>query len=429
MNQQKAAGGNGGKGGKGVRTQNPNSSLATKLAKAEKQAARAQAQAAKLQTQLAAKSKELSQAKSAKEAEVTVEGEAQPAPQPAPKMLNFQLKWVDVAWTCHACGQQHWAAGKKRCASCNLERDPQAWTLVQPGSGVPPRERTQSLPGRLANHSNFFEALGCPLEATKQAEEAPTAQMETDNPQAVNKAAVETTQAKDSLAKLAKARDTLRCLEEIGNEAAKQALLKQIKELERATKPLKEQEVTDVSNPLRVAQRATQALAEAREDRTQRETAQQRRKEVIESQITKLQEELVSHNATMQEEERDHARRLDILEKAVAAANAKATEMGLLNVPPSASSKPEDAGKQVQEFQRSLETVYPVALVDTKLKELGVTKEILDYIFKGQLATAHKMSIDAEVAKLNAQASTSAPALALGNVIQTQAEHTPLPKD
>ena len=126
-----------------------------------------------------------------------------------------------------------------------------------------------------------------------------------------------------------------------------------------------------------------------------------KRRDMLAAQIAKLQEEQAAHNAEMEKDARDHARRLEIMESAVATANAQAKAKGLLHEATTRSpSEEHDTGKQVQDFQRALETVHPAILNDPKTVQMGIAKEMLDYFLKEQLLTAHRLSIKAELAKM-----------------------------
>ena len=357
------------------------------------------------QKKLSAKVKELSKPGEKEVTPACTPGGVKPVEPPQPKMLNTKLQWVTVAWTCHACGQQHWAANKKACATCGTQRDPDAWTVISAGQGVGPQQTPTDLPGRLANHRSFFHALGTPLEPSGKGKSKDVETADLGKPEEEMQVETDAPPESDPQTKLAKVREVLKTMEDIGNEPAKQALLKQVKELEKAAKPAKEQQVTDVTNPLRVAQRATQALAEAREDRAKRVEALTRTTQAYEEQISKLQSQLAEHQAMVKHAEDEHARHLVILQEAITKANAQAKAQGLLTED---AAKTSDPGREVQQFQKALEIIYPAAVEDATLKEMGITKDMLDFIFKGQLLTAHQMSIQAELEKKEPSRSATA---------------------
>ena len=412
-----------GKGGKAQGQGNPKADPKTQAQLQKLRDAKAQ-----LDSKLAAANKELSKLKAAQGGETEAEAVGpKPVEPPKPVMLNRQNKWVPVAWTCHACNQQHWSAGKKTCATCQEPRDPEAWTVIQVGKGNPMKEVVPALPGRLEEHKNFYAALGHSLEPAEKVSTSPSMSVDSEGSQASPAPASPET-GLDLPAKLAKAKEVLKTLEDIGSDATKQALTKQIKEMEKAVKTTKQEEVIDLSNPLRVAQRANRALAELREDRAKRLQVQQKRKEAINEQLAKLQQELVNQEATMQQEEEAHQRHLAVAEKTVADANAKATEMGLLSAAPAPAP---DAGTEVQTFQKALESVYPHLLTNPQLRAKGISPEALEWLFQGQLVAAHQLSINSELLKLNAQTATSAASASNGTPsAQSQAAaKTPVPED
>ena len=100
----------------------------------------------------------------------------------------------------------------------------------------------------------------------------------------------------------------------------------------------------------------------------------------------------------MQHEEDSHEQYLKLLEDHVAKANEQAKQQGLLSAP--ATAEETSPGKAVQDFQKLLEAIYPMALADPTLQAAGIAKDTLDYIFKGQLLTAHHLSIQAELTKV-----------------------------